>query len=158
MQSTDAWLTIAPIAESRSSYNGLLVFLFIALSVLLTACAIHVVARGPYAARRRGIVDSPTLARRRNIHPVVSPSRSGVCWYACIPRTGTCHDAIARRYARGSFPRRVVRPCLGRVLQAHCWRRRIRRRPPERAAVPHDTTVSQRVFLLLVTLLLVLAI
>ncbi len=35
------WATIAPIAESRSSYSGLLVFGFIALSTLLTAEIIH---------------------------------------------------------------------------------------------------------------------
>ena len=35
------WLTIVPIASSRSSYNGLLVFFFIALSALLAAAAIH---------------------------------------------------------------------------------------------------------------------
>ena len=35
------WLTIVPIAESRSSYNGLLVFLFIAVSASLAALAIH---------------------------------------------------------------------------------------------------------------------
>ena len=36
-----AWLSIAPIAESRSSYNGLLVFLFIAISATLAASVIH---------------------------------------------------------------------------------------------------------------------
>jgi len=35
------WLAIVPISESRSSYDGLLVFLFIALAALLTASAIH---------------------------------------------------------------------------------------------------------------------
>ncbi|WFU40433.1 hydrogenase 4 subunit B [Bradyrhizobium sp. CB82] len=35
------WLTIVPIAESRSSYNGLLVFLFIALCGTAAASAIH---------------------------------------------------------------------------------------------------------------------
>jgi hypothetical protein len=35
------WLTIVPVAASRSSYNGLLVFLFIAASALLAAEAIH---------------------------------------------------------------------------------------------------------------------
>jgi formate hydrogenlyase subunit 3/multisubunit Na+/H+ antiporter MnhD subunit len=51
-QSTLAWLSIVPIADSRSSYNGLLVFLFIAVSTLLTISAIHrfasrAVRRGP---------------------------------------------------------------------------------------------------------------
>ncbi len=35
------WLTIVPIAESRSSYNGLILFLLIALAASLAAYAIH---------------------------------------------------------------------------------------------------------------------
>jgi len=35
------WLSIVPIAESRSSYNGLLVFLFMVISGTLMAFAIH---------------------------------------------------------------------------------------------------------------------
>jgi hydrogenase-4 component B len=35
------WLSIVPIAESRSSYNGLLVFLFMIISGTLAAVAIH---------------------------------------------------------------------------------------------------------------------
>jgi NADH:ubiquinone oxidoreductase subunit 5 (subunit L)/multisubunit Na+/H+ antiporter MnhA subunit len=45
------WLTIVPIAESRSSYNGLLVFLFICASAGLAAVAIHRLAS---QALRRG--------------------------------------------------------------------------------------------------------
>jgi hypothetical protein len=46
------WLTIVPIAQSRSSYNGLLVFVFIAMSGSIAAFAIHRLAsdkirRGP---------------------------------------------------------------------------------------------------------------
>ncbi len=40
-QSSLPWLSIVPIAESRSSYNGLLVFLFIATSALLSVYAVH---------------------------------------------------------------------------------------------------------------------
>lgn len=49
-QQTIAWLSIAPVAESRSSYNGLLVFLFIAFS----AYAAHWLIRkyGSGASRR----------------------------------------------------------------------------------------------------------
>ncbi|MBS0246236.1 MAG: hydrogenase 4 subunit B [Proteobacteria bacterium] len=36
-----AWLSIVPIAEGRSSYNGLLVFVFIAVSAMICAFAIH---------------------------------------------------------------------------------------------------------------------
>jgi hydrogenase-4 component B len=51
-QSGAAWLSIVPIAESRSSYNGLLVFLFMVISGSLAASAIHrfasnKVRRGP---------------------------------------------------------------------------------------------------------------
>ncbi len=49
-QSSIAWLSIAPVAESRSSYNGLLVFLFIVLSASLAASFIH---RFASAALRR---------------------------------------------------------------------------------------------------------
>ncbi len=40
-QAHNAWLSIVPIAASRGSYNGLLVFLFIAASATLAAFAIH---------------------------------------------------------------------------------------------------------------------
>ncbi|WCP12258.1 Hydrogenase-4 component B [Sphingobium sp. AntQ-1] len=44
VQTHIAWLSIVPIAESRSSYNGLLVFLFITVSASLAAFVIHRVA------------------------------------------------------------------------------------------------------------------
>jgi len=50
-QSADPWLSIVPIAASRSSYNGLLVFFFILLSASLAAAAIHRLAS---RALRRG--------------------------------------------------------------------------------------------------------
>jgi hydrogenase-4 component B len=40
-QSGLSWLTIVPIAASRSSYNGLLVFIFVVLSGSIAAFAIH---------------------------------------------------------------------------------------------------------------------
>ena len=49
------WLTIVPVAQSRSSYNGLLVFLFIAASAGLAAEAIHRLASR--AARRSAAWD-----------------------------------------------------------------------------------------------------
>src|SRR6266436_6590011 len=51
MQSADPWLSIVPITESRSSYNGLLVFLFITISTL---AAIEVIHRFASRAVRRG--------------------------------------------------------------------------------------------------------
>jgi hypothetical protein len=52
IQLSDIWLTIVPVAASRSSYNGLLIFAFITVSVLLTVAVIHrlsgdAVRRGP---------------------------------------------------------------------------------------------------------------
>jgi hydrogenase-4 component B len=41
VQTAVAWWSIVPVSESRSSYNGLLVFAFIAASTLLTVWAIH---------------------------------------------------------------------------------------------------------------------
>jgi formate hydrogenlyase subunit 3/multisubunit Na+/H+ antiporter MnhD subunit len=40
-QTAMEWLSIVPVAESRSSYNGLVVFFFIAASASLAAYAIH---------------------------------------------------------------------------------------------------------------------
>jgi len=52
LQAKQAWLTIVPAVESGSSYNGLLVFLFITISALLAVWAIHrfashAIRRGP---------------------------------------------------------------------------------------------------------------
>ncbi len=51
VQFANPWLSIVPIAESRSSYNGLLVFLFITISTL---AAIEVIHRFASRAVRRG--------------------------------------------------------------------------------------------------------
>jgi formate hydrogenlyase subunit 3/multisubunit Na+/H+ antiporter MnhD subunit len=51
VQSTIPWLSIVPITEGRSSYNGLLVFAFIAASASIAALAIH---RFASRALRRG--------------------------------------------------------------------------------------------------------
>ncbi len=52
VQSADRWLSIVPIAESRSSYNGLLVFVFIAVSTL---AAVEIIHRFASRAVRRGL-------------------------------------------------------------------------------------------------------
>jgi hypothetical protein len=49
------WASLVPIAEGRSSYNGLLIFLFLAISGTLTALFIHRVATR--ATRRSDIWD-----------------------------------------------------------------------------------------------------
>jgi NADH:ubiquinone oxidoreductase subunit 5 (subunit L)/multisubunit Na+/H+ antiporter MnhA subunit len=51
VQMAQPWLSIVPIAASRSSYNGLLVFLFIAFSA---SAAVYVIHRFASHALRRG--------------------------------------------------------------------------------------------------------
>jgi hydrogenase-4 component B len=51
VQAADPWLSIVPIAESRSSYNGLLLFAFIAASTL---AAVEIIHRFASRAVRRG--------------------------------------------------------------------------------------------------------
>ena len=70
------WLSIAPIAEARSSYNGLLVFLFIAVSGWGAALAVH-----RFASReiRRGPAwdcGFPMPGRRPSTRPPASRNRS----------------------------------------------------------------------------------
>jgi formate hydrogenlyase subunit 3/multisubunit Na+/H+ antiporter MnhD subunit len=50
LQAANRWLQIIPVAASRSSYNGLLVFVMIAAAATLTAAAIH--RLGSHALRR----------------------------------------------------------------------------------------------------------
>jgi hypothetical protein len=51
VQTSSPWLSLVPIVESRSSYNGLIVFVFALLTASLTAYVIHRVASN---ALRRG--------------------------------------------------------------------------------------------------------
>ncbi|MEK1889338.1 MAG: hydrogenase 4 subunit B [Phyllobacterium sp.] len=44
LQTSVPWLSIVPISEGHSSYNGLLVFVFIAFSASLTASCVHLFA------------------------------------------------------------------------------------------------------------------
>jgi len=46
------WMSIVPIAESRSSYNGLLVFVFIIFSASLAALIVRQFGSKPYGAAR----------------------------------------------------------------------------------------------------------
>ena len=66
-QSTMPWLSIAPVAASRSSYNGLLVALFILMSATMASTVIH---RFASAALRRAPGLGLRLSRRRAVDPV----------------------------------------------------------------------------------------
>ena len=103
-QSAIAWLSIAPIAESRSSYNGLLVFLFIVASAAL-ARRLRSIASPPTrcAGRRPGTAAFPSRARRRNTPPTSFASRSAACSAASssAPASGSTCRRRARRGRRG---------------------------------------------------------
>ena len=77
LQTGVEWLSIVPIAESRSSYNGLLVFVFMVLSGIARRLRDPPPRLRPAAPRRRpGIAAIPIRARSRNTPPRASPSRS----------------------------------------------------------------------------------
>ena len=138
VQSGVAWLSIVPIAESRSSYNGLLVFLFMLARGALAAFAIHRLAsdrlrRGPawdcgypdpspatqYTAVELRAADPPRVR-----HDGVSRARAG-------------RDAAARRYAAGAARRVELRDLIWDALYApDRGRHRLRRRAAQPAAVP----------------------
>jgi hydrogenase-4 component B len=77
MQRGVEWLSIVPVAESRSSYNGLLVFLFIVASGWLAALAIHRFASN--RLRRAPAWDcgypDPSLATQYSASSFVQPIR-----------------------------------------------------------------------------------
>ena len=102
---TMPWLSIVPIAESRSSYNGLLVFVFIAVSAVARGLR-HPplrLARAP-ARAGLGLRLSRCRARRRNIPPAsfAQPIRR-VFGTIAVPRPRTCR--ACRRPAIPAPPR-----------------------------------------------------
>ena len=84
-QSSIAWLSLVPISKARSSYNGLLVFLFIAaVGFFRRVLSIHRLASRQ--TRRAPVWDCGFPDRNsgsRNIPREASPSRSGACSARC---------------------------------------------------------------------------
>jgi NADH:ubiquinone oxidoreductase subunit 5 (subunit L)/multisubunit Na+/H+ antiporter MnhA subunit len=159
MQTGVAWLSIVPIAESRSSYNGLLVFLFIAASAGLTVFAIH---RFASRALRRGPAwdcgfPDPSPATQYSAGSFAQPIRRVF---------GTLVFG-ARERVEMPPPGDLAPARLTVILRDHIWERLF---VPVAFAVGHAAmrlnrlqflTIRQYlslVFLTLVTLLLVLAI
>ncbi len=137
------WLSIVPIAESRSSYNGLLVFIFMALSGSIAAFAIHRLAsdklrRGP--AWDCGYPDSqPCHAIHRVELRAADPPRVR---HHRVPRARDRRDAAAGRDCAGAPDGRDARSDLGCALRAGCRRHRIRRRKAQCPAIPHHPPIS----------------
>ena len=138
------WLSIVPIAEGRSSYDGLLVLVFIAVSAGAAAFAIHRFA-SRVGAPRTGLgwrvpgCHSDHAIQRGEFR---SADPSGVR-HQRLPRPRACHDAAAGKRHAGAFPRRGPRSRLGGALCADRRPRRRRRRPAEPLPVPDHPALSQ---------------
>ena len=98
------FLSIVPIAESRSSYNGLLIFLFMLLAAGAAVVAIHRFASNRLGADRLGIAAIPTRAPRRNTAHRASPSRSA----ACLALWSSARARLSRCRRRSMRPARLV--------------------------------------------------
>jgi hypothetical protein len=141
-QAAIPWLSIVPIAESRSSYNGLLVLLFIAASAARGAPRRSTASpRTRCAGRRPGTAAS----RPEPGHPVhrgsfAQPIRR--VFAAALP--GPRARRHAGRPARCAPPRfgRDPRPRLGWALPADGGRRAGGRRPAQRSSSSPSGAIS----------------
>lgn len=124
VQRSLAWLTIVPIAESRSSYNGLLVFLFILASGWLTALAIHRLAsRGLRRGRAWGCgFDQPVAAGQYSgaslaqpIQRVLGPLLLRSAETVDMPRPGDLRPARHTLRQQDVFWERLYAPLAGLV-------------------------------------------
>ena len=133
-------------AASRSSYNGLLVFLFIAAVGLARRVAIHRLASRRGAARRRpGIaafpMPSPVDPIQRRL---ASPSRSAACSapWSFGPASGSRCRRRATSGRRGSTVE-LHDPVWEYALCADRGACRLRRRAAQPSAVPDHPPLSQ---------------
>ncbi len=146
MTSQDAlpWLSIVPIAESRSSYNGLLVFFFIAFSALLAAFVVHRLASSKI--RRAPAWDcgfpEPDPITQYSAESFAQPVRRVYAGFAFraeeqidMPPPGDLRPA--RFEAPISRPRMGAFLCAGHRRRAGCGQ------STERAAIPHHPPISE---------------
>jgi hydrogenase-4 component B len=115
------WLSIVPIAASRSSYDGLLVFVFIAMSGMLAAFAVHRLASD--RLRRAPAWDcgypDPSPATQYTATSFAEPIRRVFGTVMFRAR----EQVEMPRYAPGAAHRADDRPDLGLALCAACRRR-----------------------------------
>ena len=158
-QAAIPWLSLVPIAESRSSYNGLLVFFFIAASATIATLSIHLLASN--AVRRAppwdcGFPDGSPITQysaasfaqpiRRVFGTLVFAAREHVT----MPPPGSMEPARIEVSLRDLVWEMFYAPIAGAVAYA-----------AERLNALQFLTIRRYlslVFLLLITLLLVLAI
>jgi hydrogenase-4 component B len=159
IQANEAWLSIVPIAEGRSSYNGLLVMVFITTSASLTVYFIH---RFASRALRRGPAwgcgfSDPTPAAQYSGGGFAQPIRRvfGTLLFSArdhveMPPPGDIRPARFRIELHDLIWEGIYQPIAGAVGLSADWLNRLQ-----------FLTIRQYlslVFATLVTLLLVLAI
>ena len=145
LQANVGWLSIAPIAASRSSYNGLLVFLFIIASASLAAFAIHRLASD--ALRRAPAWDcgfpDPSPATQYTAQSFSQPIRRVFGGFAFRARESV--DMPAPGEMRAAQFRATSRDLVwDALLFADRARRRRRCDAPQPSAVPHHPAISER--------------
>ena len=91
-----SWLTLIPVSASRSSYDPLLIFIFIAASGSLAVLALH--RYGSHVVRR-------------------APSWG--CGYAGLEDASTPGEAISTQYSPSGFAQPIRRVFASLVFQAH---------------------------------------
>ena len=111
------YLSIVPIAEGRSSYNGLLVFLFMVFSGTVAAAAIHRLAsdrmrRGSGLGLRLPRPEHADAIHRLELRPADPPRVR----HARLSRKRAGRDAAARRHEAGTHRGAPDRCHLGRAL------------------------------------------
>ena len=91
------WLSIVPIAESRSSYNGLLVFIFVLMSGSIAAFAIHRLASDRLRRAPAWDCGYPDAESGNAIYGVeLRPADPPRLWRNRVPRARDRRNAAAR--------------------------------------------------------------
>ena len=148
------WLSIVPIAESRSSYNGLLVFVFIAVSAHRSPPSSSTASpRARCAAARPGIaaIPDPSPATQYTAGSFAQPIRRVFGTLVFRAREQRRHAAARRRCGRRASTVQPARLDLGRALCA--GRRRRRPMSPTGStgcSSSPSATISSLVFVVLV--------
>ncbi len=154
------WLSIVPIAEARSSYNGLLVFLFIASRPRSRPSPSIAWPRARCGALRLGIAAFPIASplTQYTAGSFAQPIRRVFGTIVFRAREHVRH-AAARRSPAGAAARSSCAISSGRRSMRRSPAPSMdRRRPSQPPAVPDHPALSQPRLRALVVLLLVLAI
>ena len=138
------WLSIVPIAASRSSYDGLLVFLFMVDIRHARGVRDPPPRLGPPAPRaglglRLSRCQPGDAIHRDELCPADPPRVR----HRRVPRPRACRDAAARRHPAGAAHGGSSDLDLGLALRAARRRHRLRRRPAQPSAVPDHPAIPQ---------------